>query len=144
MGLILQLTSGQSLCLEFSPYGNPLAQLLLGDKLVMAEVVASPEKLYLGLSHRDRLPEGHGMLFVMPKREYQHFCMRGMRFPIDIIWLASDRVVGVTADLAPSEPGVFSSPEPVSLVLEVPGGWCRRHNVKTNTPVTLPDLPIFP
>jgi uncharacterized membrane protein (UPF0127 family) len=41
--------------------------------------------LYLGLSHRRDLPDGRGMLFIMPALEVQTFCMRGMQFPLDIL-----------------------------------------------------------
>ena len=84
-----------------SEYGNPLTWVKLGQVKVKAEVVFSPEKLYLGLGQRQGLPEGQGMLFIMPTMVVQEFCMRDMRFPIDFIWLVPGRVVGITRNVSP-------------------------------------------
>ena len=64
------LLSGQVWGQEFSPYGNPLTRLTVKDTPVVAEVVSTPKKRYLGLSHRRELPEGQGMLFLFraPRR----------------------------------------------------------------------------
>jgi hypothetical protein len=74
---------------ELSEYGNPFIWVTLGHVRVQAEVVSSPEKLYLGLGGRPELAEGRGLLFIMPSREVQTFCMRDMRFALDFIWRAS-------------------------------------------------------
>jgi uncharacterized membrane protein (UPF0127 family) len=55
--------------------------------------------------------------------------MKGMRFPIDIIWIDRGRVRGVERD-APVPRGAlprYSSGGPADRVLEVPAGWARRH-----------------
>ncbi len=120
---------------EYSAYGNPITGVTLGKVLVQAEVVASPERLYLGLSHRPSLAEGQGMLFLMPEREVQHFCMRGMRFAIDIIWIVDGQVAGIEQNVSPTDDRTLTSPVPVNVVLEVPGGWSERHGVKVGVPV---------
>ncbi len=120
-----------------SEYGNPFTWIQLGQVKVKAEVVYSPEKLYLGLGRRPSLPEGRGMLFVMPARVIQEFCMRDMRFPIDFIWLVPGRVAGITKN-APFEDqqACYASPEPVNYVLEVPAGFCDRHGLKVGDTAT--------
>jgi uncharacterized membrane protein (UPF0127 family) len=102
---------------------NPIILLRLNKTVVQAEVVFTPEKLYLGLGGRQQLPPGSGMLFIMPNLEVQEFCMRGMLIPIDIIWLAQDRVIGFHQNLSPNDSGYFQSPGPADLVLEVPAGF---------------------
>ncbi len=116
---------------ELSPYGNPLTWVHLGQVKVKAEVVFAPEKLYLGLGKRQGLPEGQGMLFVMPTRMIQEFCMRDMRFAIDFIWLVAGRVVGITRNVPfDNQQACYASPEAVNYVLEVPAGFCDRHGIK--------------
>uniref|UniRef100_A0A7V4GA15 DUF192 domain-containing protein n=1 Tax=Desulfobacca acetoxidans TaxID=60893 RepID=A0A7V4GA15_9BACT len=115
---------------EYSLYGNLLAPLTVKGVPLKVEVVSTPEKHYLGLSHRPGLPPGQGMLFIFPEAEYQTFCMRDMRFAIDIIWIEGGKVVGFHENLAPGDPRNFQSPAPVSLVLEVPAGFARRHGLK--------------
>ncbi len=115
---------------EDSRYGNPLITVTLGGAKVKAEVVSSPEKVFRGLGQRPALSEGEGMLFVMPAKEIQIFCMRGMQFPLDFVWITSGRVAGLDRDIAADYPGEIASPVPVDFVLEVPAGFCDRHGIK--------------
>jgi uncharacterized protein len=122
---------------EFSEAGNLLTNLTIGGVPVTAEVVSTPEKLYLGLGQRQSLPDGRGMLFLMQTAALQTFCMRDMHFAIDIIWIANGKVAGIEAKLSPSFQGIVTSPVPVRLVLEVPGGFAERHGIKVGDPVSL-------
>jgi hypothetical protein len=122
---------------EVSEYGNPIATVQIKDVAVKAEVVDTPAKLYLGLSHRHSLPPGRGMLFILPTPEIQQFCMRGMRFAIDIIWIGEGEVAGCEANIAPDDPGTLTSPTPVKYVLEVPAGFCGVHHIKAGDRVAL-------
>jgi hypothetical protein len=117
--------------LEWSEYGNPFAWVTIGKTKVKAEVVSSLEKIYLGLGKRSELPEGRGMLFVMPRRQIQEFCMRDMRFALDFIWLTPGWVAGLTKNVAPQDQQCgYKSPVPVNYILEVPAGFCDRHGIK--------------
>jgi len=115
---------------EVSEHGNPWVWVSLGKVTVQAEAVRTPERLFLGLSYRQELPEGRGMLFFMPETEVQIFCMRGMLIPLDLIWISDGRVAGLTRNVPPTFPGNLTSPAPVSHVLEVPGGFADRHGIK--------------
>ena len=116
---------------EVSPQGNPWVWVSIGNVKVKAEAVSAPGKLYLGLSYRRNLPEGRGMLFIMPTVEKQIFCMRGMGFPLDLIWIVDGRVAGITRNVPPTFPGELPSPRPVNYVLEVPGGFAAKNGLKT-------------
>jgi uncharacterized membrane protein (UPF0127 family) len=115
---------------EVSEHGNPWVWVTVGKVTVQAEAVRTPERLYLGLSYRSELPEGRGMLFFMPEQEVQTFCMRGMRIPLDFIWISQGRVAGLTRNVPATFPGGLTSPAPVTHVLEVPGGCADRHGIK--------------
>ena len=90
---------------EVSEHGNPWVRVTVGKVTVQAEAVRTPERLYLGLSNRRELPEGRGMLFFMPAKEVQTFCMRGMRLPLDLIWISDGRVAGHNPERARDLPG---------------------------------------
>jgi len=120
---------------EVSEHGNPWVRVTVGKVTVQAEAVRTPERLYLGLSYRSELPEGRGMLFFIPGKEVQTFCMRGMRIPLDLIWISDGRVAGITRNVPWTFPGNLTSPGPVTHVLEVPGGFADRHGIKTGDPV---------
>ena len=121
---------------KVSPQGNPWVHVSFGKVTVQAEAVRTPERLYLGLSYRTELPEGRGMLFFMPDKEVQSFCMRGMRLPLDFVWISDGRVAGLTRNVPATFPGELMSPAPVTQVLEVPAGFADRHGIKTGDPVT--------
>ncbi len=129
------LWSGMAPGEDLSADGNPFLQVTVGRTPVKAETVQSPGKIYLGLGYRQSLPEGRGMLFLMPGVGPQNFCMRGMKFPIDIIWIVGGKVVGLAKNVSPQFPGAVCSPEPVNFVLEVPGGFCDRNGIKVGDPV---------
>ena len=62
------------------------------------------------------------MLFVLPKPDLHGFWMKDMRFPLDLIWIGSDRTVVGISRLSPC--GADSCPvhtptAPVAYVLEV-------------------------
>lgn len=122
---------------EFSPAGNPVVVLEVGHQTVRAEVVSTPERLFLGLGGRTELPWGQGMLFLLPQAGIQQFCMRGMLIPIDIIWIYRQRIIGFALDLQPGDPGVFTSPGPADQVLEVPAGYVRTNGLRIGDPVRL-------
>jgi hypothetical protein len=133
--LLLCLGPGMAAGEKLSEYGNPFVWVTVGQTGVKAEVVHAPGKVYLGLGYRQELPEGRGMLFLMPRLEPQNFCMRGMKFPIDIIWIVRGKIVGLEKNVSPRFPGNLCSPEPVNCVLEVPGGFCDRSGIKVGNPV---------
>lgn len=121
--VLLGCWPGAGWAAKTSQAGNPIMPVRLNKTVVQAEVVFTPDKLYLGLGGRQQLAPGTGMLFIMPGLEVQEFCMRGMVVPIDIIWIAGDRIVGFHQNLAPKDPRIFTSPAPADLVLEVPAGF---------------------
>jgi uncharacterized protein len=125
------LTGGQ----EVSEQGNPWVWVSIGKVKVKAETVSTPEKLYQGLSQRRELAEGRGMLFLMPAVEVQTFCMRGMRFPLDFLWIVDGKVAGLTPNVPSTFPGELPSPAKVNYVLEVPGGFADKYGIKVGDPV---------
>jgi hypothetical protein len=115
---------------QMSEAGNLIIPVQLNNTAIQVEVVASEEKIYLGLGGRRQLAPGTGMLFIMPMLAVQEFCMRGMLIPIDIIWIAKDRIIGFHQNVSPKEQGVLISPAPADLVLEVPAGFVAAAGFK--------------
>ena len=74
--------------------------VMIGDAVFPAELaVTSPERTK-GLSDRDGLEPGTGMLFIFEDREASSFWMRKMRFPLDFVWISEDcRVVDITSNV---------------------------------------------
>lgn len=95
---------------------------------LLAWVVSDPVDTSRGLSGFQSLGINQGMLFDFSDEQIRGFWMKDMNFPIDIIWIRNDVVVGVDSNI-PTEPGVpdheltiYMSPEPVDKVLETRSG----------------------
>ena len=114
---------------------QPVSALVVADQRVDVEVADDDAERARGLGNRDRLARDAGMYFVLPN-EAPSFWMKGMRFPLDMIWIKDGRVVDVTADVPHEPPGTpdsrlptYSPARPADRVLEVNAGWAKRHGV---------------
>lgn len=90
----------------------------------------------LGLSGREILNPNTGMLFVYPNKAVKNFWMRGMRIPIDIIWLNDNRVVNISPNLPTPrkymrdfELPLYGSIYPVNYILEVNAGDTKKYQI---------------
>jgi uncharacterized membrane protein (UPF0127 family) len=125
--------------IKFFPYhcnclapgaGQNGAVIDIGNSRIKALVANTPDLRERGLSGRTGLPSDSGMLFVFDTPSRYGFWMKDMEFPIDIIWISGDRVVGIEKSLSPdSYPQIFYPEEDVNFVLEVPAGFSERHNI---------------
>jgi uncharacterized protein len=96
----------------------------IGRKSIPVEVVSSSVAREKGLSGRDRLAKGRGMLFVYSQAE--DYCMwtKDMKFAIDIVWFdESKKVTYVSENVTPETyPKAFCSGQPARYVLEMNAG----------------------
>lgn len=90
------------------------------------------------------MPLDEGMLFIFQSEGQHSFWMRGMLFPLDFIWISSDRsVVDITADVPAPAPGVpdgelphYRPDQAVLYVLELNAGVVREAGVQIGDAVT--------
>lgn len=94
-------------------------QITIGDKKYFVEIVRSAHDQAVGLAKYEYLNKDNGMLFQFFDREYRSFWMKDMKFDIDIVWIANDKVIGVDQGLFKDEFKSIRSPGPVDYVLEV-------------------------
>jgi len=110
--------------------------ITVGDASLLVEVVATDETRAQGLSGRDPLTEQQGMLFDFTNTTIRQpsFWMKDMKFNIDIIWIADNKIIGITPNVpAPtSNESLPSYPPPgdITHVLEVIAGWSQRNQIK--------------
>ena len=118
-------------------------RLRVGENVVVVELAKTPEEWTQGLSGRESLGEEEGMLFVSDESVRRTFWMKGMRFPLDMLFIHQDKVVDIAHKVpAPAEgqDGTetrVSTWLPAKWVLEVNSGWAERHGVKLGDPVIL-------
>lgn len=102
------------------------------------EVADTIAKRAQGLSGRRDLVEDNGMLFIFPEAQQQNFWMKDMKFPLDVIWINEDRIVGFSENVSiPSGDHIpfMNSSEPVDLVLEINAGLVQKLDIKVGDQV---------
>jgi uncharacterized membrane protein (UPF0127 family) len=113
-----------------------------GVKLV-ADVAETNEQRTKGLTVRDTLGENEAMLFVFEtSQKYPFWMPPEMKFPIDIIWLDSNKtVVHIEANAQPCNiyPPIscpnYTPGEDAQYVLETVAGFAQKNNVTYGTQV---------
>ena len=78
--------------------------------------------LPIWLAGYDSLPRGFGMLFDFDTLAYHSFWMRGMNFPLDVVFIQGDIVDSVVSHREPGDLRPMQPREPVDRVLEVNAG----------------------
>lgn len=111
-------------CSRTAPHTEPgLVRVTIQDVTVVAELARTRDERARGLSGRDSLAPERAMLFLFETREPHGFWMQGMRFDIDLVWIAGDRVVDVTHRASHLQPQRILAPRaPADRVLEVVAG----------------------
>lgn len=114
--------------------------IVAGDTF-RVEVADTDASRFKGLSDRSSLGSERGMLFTFPRADRYAFTMRGMRFPLDFVWVRAGTVVGVTENVpAPGTngtPQLVDPPAPVDSVLEVPAGTVGRVGIASGQALTV-------
>lgn len=110
-------------------YGQP-QRLVAGKYSYTLEVPESESAKEKGLGERSSLPQNRGMLFPYDMSDTRCFWMKGMRFPLDIIWVDSQHKVTMI------EPGLSPDTYPQAFcgtaqyVIELNSGQAARSGIK--------------
>lgn len=94
-----------------------------------------------GLSNRASLSPDHGMLFLMGEPAYHGFWMKGMRFPLDFIWINEKTIVDLTENVpipvGDEQPMSLKPTVPADKVLEVNAGLIKETGIQVGDVVIL-------
>lgn len=101
------------------------------ERVLNVETALDPVSQAQGLSGRKSLAGPDGMLFIFPEPRIRHFWMAGMRFPLDIVWINKDEIIGIEYKAEPYKittgaPKQYASPADVDKVLELPAGSAEK------------------
>lgn len=112
-----------------------------GAPPLQVDVAADPASRERGLMFRPGLAPDRGMLFVFPEEQAWGFWMKGVTFPIDILWISANGTV-VSVQSAPpcvADPcPVFEPAAPALYVVEAPAGYAANHSIGPGTAVSIP------
>lgn len=114
---------------------EPEKVIKINDTEILVEIRDTPVERAQGLSGREVLEEGKGMLFIFDEPTVPGFWMKDMNFSIDIVWIDENRqIVGVEKNLAPETyPQNFFPKDPVKYVLEIPAESVDKYKIATGT-----------
>jgi uncharacterized protein len=120
------------------PYRDDHTVLISGQTF-KAEIPKNPAAYDKGLGGRPCILSSQAMLFVFKKPGQYAFWMKGMNFPIDIIWIGADhRVAAVEGNEQPSTyPDKFVNQKPAQYVLEVKANTANELHINIGTAVSL-------
>ena len=107
------------------------------------EVAQTPEQQALGLMFRKSLADNRGMLFPFQDERTARFWMKNVPISLDMIFLNSDRVVGIEKNV----PGCKGDPCPVygpealvDGVIELRGGRAEELGIEINDKISIEQL----
>lgn len=117
----------------------PLSAAVISPQGVHINVrVADTDKTReLGLSYLKSLPDKQGMLFIFPQLGIYSFWMKGMRFPIDIIWMDENlKIVDRLINVDPSTyPKTYTPSASAAYVLEISANTADQYGFLIGTTV---------
>lgn len=107
-------------------------QIFVNDQIIIADVAKTEKERSAGLAGREALGVNEGMLFLFDEPGKYGIWMKGMKFPIDIVWINGSRVVGIDERVPTADGGmkendlvVYYPPDEADKVLEIASGRAR-------------------
>lgn len=108
----------------------PLVELQIKDINLTAEVAASGQQRYMGLSFRQSLGDDEGMLFVFETERPLTFTMRNTLIPLSIAFISADLVINEIHEMNVGPNQLFPSRLSAQFALEVNQGWFKANGIK--------------
>lgn len=132
LGILLFLKNRTNVFDQQSDKRGQSIFIRINDLTLKAEIAETYSERARGLSGRERISDDQGMLFLFKEPGRYPFWMKGMKFPIDIIWLDKDlKIVEIKKEARPeSFPEFFQPKAPAEYVLEINAGLSDKHNLK--------------
>ena len=100
-----------------------------------------------GLMFRDKMADGHGMLFIHDYEEPQAYWMKNTRIPLDILYFDTGRrLVTQQRDVPPCSAGdacpIYPSNAPARYVLELNAGQAAKLKLQDGSEIRFdPKIP---
>ena len=121
---------------------NPHGEVIIGQhvfEVEFAETLASQEQ---GLSDRNTMAQNEGMLFTFPAPKLSTFWMKGMQFPLDVLWIEEGVIVDISRNVPPPSqtggiPRTMSPSTPADMVLEINAGLADQLRINAGDTIKI-------
>ncbi|MFP4176688.1 MAG: DUF192 domain-containing protein [Planctomycetota bacterium] len=121
------------------PEDARVVEVVIDGHVIEPEVADTPTLRRKGLSERQDLVPGGGMLFVFEEDQKPEFWMKDTRVELSIAFIRADGTIIDIQQMKPQSPRRHSPPEPVRYALEVRRGWFEDRGLEPPVQVQLPD-----
>jgi uncharacterized membrane protein (UPF0127 family) len=127
LSFILIASSSKTLA---CPLELPTATVSIKSRTLTVELAATPTARACGLSHRRKLPQNHGMLFIFPEPIPATFWMKDTWISLSIAFIDDSGKIMNIQDMAPMQTEVqYSSSGQAKYALEVNQGWFKNNGI---------------
>ena len=134
----------KNLDLPFLPQKTTLATLDINGHIFKVEIADTQSKRSKGLGGRSNLAEDQGVLFVFDRVDKYPFWMKGLKFPLDFIWIKGDSIVDILPNIPSPKDGqsdeslpIYQSRVEIDKVLEINGGMAEKLGLKIGDTVKI-------
>lgn len=117
--------------------------IALKNRTLSVEVADTPLEIQAGLSNRTEIGSD-GMLFIIDPPQAVSFWMKNMLLSLDMIWIADNKILGITSNVPHPKPQTkdsqlptYHSPGSVDYVLEIPSGVAAEYGLHIGDQVTI-------
>lgn len=114
-----------------------IKEIKIRSTIIQIEVADTKDKRSKGLGGRESLASNSGMLFVFPQPNKYSFWMKGLKFPLDLIWIRNNQVVDIIKNAKQPDFNqkdetlpIYLPRESVDMVLEVNSGFVDQNNIR--------------
>ena len=135
---------GKAPIIPFAPQTNRQSIVSINDTKIKVDIADTKEKRTKGLGGREKLASDEGMLFVFERQDKYPFWMKGLKFPLDFIWIRDDSVVDIIQNAQIPDEGasdeslpIYLPREPIDKVLEVNTGVVDILKIKVGDTIKL-------
>lgn len=144
-GLMFARNNAKSSIMQvFNSKMQPQSNVVIDNHMFTLLIASTEAQKELGLGGRTSIPADTAMLFPFPKAEYYTFWMKGMRFPLDMIYIRGDKIVTMFRDVKnpplgtpDSQLDIYRPLEPADKIIEMNSGSALKYGFKLGDSVKI-------
>lgn len=141
--IVILLLFSAFIVLQINGTSKPKSKVTINNHTFSVEIATSSAQQQQGLSGRNSLPQDQGMLFVFKKADRYAFWMKGMKFPLDIIFIRNNKIVTIQQNVPVAKDAndtnlpVYTPSAPSDNALEINAGLAKKYQFKNGDAVTI-------
>lgn len=139
--IVILLLFSAFVVFQMDKTATPPSKVSIDTQTFSVNVAKTTEQQQQGLSGKKSIPQDQGMLFVFTKADKYPFWMKGMQFPLDIIFIKDTKIVTMYHNVpVPSNPNasnlpVYTPTQPANYVLEINAGLAQKYDFQNGDDV---------